>query len=88
MHGFVLAAETQGDYNTATTLALESEVPAFERLNAALDERITAARDLTNRRLHDATVALRWAPVAVVLPAVVSVGLVLAGMRRRIGEYR
>ena len=88
MHAIVLDAETQGDYPLATQRALNREVPAFENLNTALVRRIAAARDLTGRRLDDATAALRWAPVVVVLSAVVSVGLVLVGMRRRIGEYR
>ena len=88
MHAIVLSAETQGDYTRATQRALDREVPAFENLNTALVRRIAAARDLTGRRLDDAAAALRWAPVVVALSAVVSVGLVLVGMRRRIGEYR
>jgi hypothetical protein len=91
-HKKVRELDDGGQYLDAVKLATDSGADSpsglFGRLDAAVTRGITATNERFDERAAEAGDALGGADAAVVLLTVVLVVAVVAGMQRRIGEYR
>lgn len=88
IHDDVRELSDAGSFDEAIDVAVSGQAAAAARLDAALDDNVTAARIHLDREAEVARSTLeRLLPVVLVLPGLAAV-FAIAGIRRRIREYR
>jgi hypothetical protein len=87
-HGTVRQLHEAGSYDEAVRAAVDVEGPAATTLDRALAAEIDAARGRLEAYAHDARAGLPVLALTVVLVTAAAGGLVVAGLRPRLREYR
>ncbi len=87
-HAVTESLATPDKLKDAVTTSLGRGTETFDRLDRALDGAVTDSQNRFTRQVSDAAEPLHPLPAVVVITTIVAIGLGLAGIQRRINEYR